>query len=90
MNHTTNWSINTNPDSMNHLYTIDETILHLYVAFLSYLLAHLHSVDAGHHNIKQSNVKTAVLFIIGFESVLTAVYVNYLVTASYKVYDQIL
>ena len=32
-----NWSINTNPDSMNHLYTIDETILHLYVAFLSYL-----------------------------------------------------
>ena len=32
-----NWSINTNPDSMNHLYTIYETILHLYVAFLSYL-----------------------------------------------------
>ena len=37
VNHTTNWSINTNPDSMNHLYTIYETILHLYVAFLSYL-----------------------------------------------------
>ena len=33
----TNWSINRNPDSMNHLYTIYETKLHFYFIFLFYL-----------------------------------------------------
>lgn len=47
-----NWSTHTNPDSMNHLYTIYESKLHLYVVFPSYLCCSKNKSTLKDHDYK--------------------------------------